>query len=140
MAPPGKHTLSCFVQYAPYELEGGWSDAQREAFGDAAVDVLEEYLPGIRERILHRQVLVPPDIERIVGIPGGNIFHGELELSQLFANRPSTRVPRFKTPLGGYYLCGSACHPGGGISGAPGRLAARRVLRDLRDPARGKVA
>jgi phytoene dehydrogenase-like protein len=135
MAPPGKHVMSCFVQYAPYSLSGAdWAD-QREAFGDAVIDVLEEHMPGLRESILHRQVLVPPDIERIVGIPGGNIFHGELRMSQLFVNRPGARAAAYRTPVPGYYLCGSSTHPGGGISGAPGRLAALRVLRDLDRPA-----
>jgi phytoene dehydrogenase-like protein len=131
MAPPGKHVMSCFVQYAPYRLAtGDWDDEQREAFGDAVIDVLEEHMPGLRDSILHRQVLVPPDIERIVGIPGGNIFHGELRLTQLFANRPGARAAAYRTPVPGYYLCGSSTHPGGGISGAPGRLAALRALRD----------
>ena len=133
MAPPGKHVLSCFVQYAPYELaDGAWSDAQREAFGDAVVRTLAEYAPGIENQILHRQVLVPPDIERIAGIPGGNIFHGELRLSQLFLLRPDPSAAAFRTPLPGYYLCGSSTQFGGGISGGPARLAALRVLDDLR--------
>ncbi len=133
MAPPGKHVLSCFVQYAPYELaDGAWSDAQREAFGDAVVRTLAEYAPGIENQVLHRQVLVPPDIERIAGIPGGNIFHGELRLSQLFLLRPDPAAASFRTPLPGYYLCGSSTQFGGGISGGPARLAALRVLSDLR--------
>ncbi len=133
MAPPGQHVLSCFVQYAPYRLAAGeWDDSARAEFGDAVVSVLEEFLPGVGERILHRQVLVPPDIERIAGIPGGNIFHGELRLSQLFLARPAPGLASYRTPIGGYYLCGSSTHPGGGISGAPGRLAAQRVLADFR--------
>ena len=133
MAPPGKHVVSCFVQYAPYELASGpWDDRQRDAFGDAVVRTLEEYAPGIENRILHRQVLVPPDIERIAGIPGGNIFHGELRLSQLFLLRPDPAAASFRTPLPGYYLCGSSTQFGGGISGGPARLAALRVIDDLR--------
>ncbi len=133
MAPPGRHVLSCFVQYAPWELaSGAWDEAQRDAFGDAAVRVLAEVAPGIENRILHRQVLVPPDIERIAGIPGGNIFHGELRLSQLFLLRPDPAASSFRTPLPGYYLCGSSTQFGGGISGGPARLAALRVLDDLR--------
>ncbi len=128
MAPPGHHVVSCFVQYAPYHLaEGTWDD-QREAFGDAVIDVLEEYAPGIRSLILHRQVLSPLDIERTVGIPGGNIFHGELRLSQLFLSRPAAGLASYRTPIPGYYLCGSSSHPGGGISGAPGRFAAAAIL------------
>ena len=133
MAPPGKHVLSCFVQYAPYELAAGdWDDGKREAFGDSVVRTLAEYAPGIEDQILHRQVLVPPDIEAIAGIPGGNIFHGELRLSQLFLLRPDPAAAAFRTPLPGYYLCGSSTQFGGGISGGPARLAALRVLDDLR--------
>lgn len=133
MAPPGKHVVSCFVQYAPYELKSGpWDDGQRDAFGDAVVRTLAEYAPGIGDQVLHRQVRVPPDIESIAGIPGGNIFHGELRLSQLFLLRPDPAAAAFRTPLPGYYLCGSSTQFGGGISGAPGRLAALRVLDDRR--------
>ncbi len=135
MAPPGKHVLSCFVQYLPYDLrdaEGNAADwdAARDVVGDAVVAVLEQHMPGIEQLILHRQVRTPRDIEEIAGIPGGNIFHGELRLSQLFMNRPGAEASAFATPVPGYTLCGSATHPGGGISGAPGRLAARRVLED----------
>jgi phytoene dehydrogenase-like protein len=130
MAPPGKHVLSCFVQYAPYHLAGGWNEAQREAFGDAVVDVLATYIPNIRDLILHRQVLTPVDIERIAGITGGNIFHGELTLEQLFWRRPAAGYAQYRTPIYGYYQCGSGAHPGGGIMGAPGRLAAQQILRD----------
>ena len=138
MAPPGKHVLSCFVQYAPYELaEGAWDDQRREAFGDAVVRTLSEYAPGIENQVLHRQVLVPPDIEAIAGIPGGNIFHGELRLSQLFLLRPDPAAAAFRTPLPGYYLCGSSTQFGGGISGGPARLAALRVLDDLRQSRAG---
>ena len=132
MAPPGSHVLSCFVQYAPYELaDGAWDEGRREAFGDAVVRTLAEYAPGIEDQVLHRQVLIPPDIERIAGIPGGNIFHGELRLSQLFLLRPDPAAAGFRTPLPGYYLCGSSTQFGGGISGGPARLAALRVLSDL---------
>ncbi len=130
MAPPGKCVLSCFVQYAPFELAGTTWDEQRDAFGDAVVKTLAEYAPGIESQVLHRQVRVPPDIERIAGIPGGNIFHGELRLSQLFLLRPDPAAAAFRTPLDGYYLCGSSTGFGGGISGGPGRLAALRVLND----------
>jgi phytoene dehydrogenase-like protein len=140
MAPPGKHVMSCFVQYAPYRLAGADWDHEREAFGDAVIDVLEEHMPGLRDSILYRQVLVPPDIERIVGIPGGNIFHGELRMTQLFANRPGARAAAYRTPVPGYYLCGSSTHPGGGISGAPGRLAALRALHDLERPVETRAA
>ena len=103
MAPPGKHVISCFVQYALYHLNGGWTDEKREAFGDAVVDTLAQYIPNLKQIILHRQVLTPVDIERITGISQGNIFHGELSLSQLF----------FLRPVGP-----SAAHPSKGISNA----------------------
>jgi phytoene dehydrogenase-like protein len=129
MAPPGKHVMSCFVQYAPYELaEGDW-DARREAFGDAVVDTIAERAPNIHDVILHRQVLTPLDLEREFGLSEGNIFQGELSLEQLFFNRPVPGWARYKTPLEGLWLCGSATHPGGGIMGAPGRIAALQVLR-----------
>ncbi len=112
MAPPGKHVMSCFVQYAPYRLaDGEWTDAKREAFGDAVVDVLARYFPDIRDIILHRQVLTPVDVERITGITEGNIFHGELNLSQLFFLRPAAGYAKYRTPIKGYYQCGSGTHP-----------------------------
>ena len=133
MAPPGKHVMSCFVQYAPYKLAAGeWTDETREAFGDAVVDVLERYFPDIRDIILHRQVVTPLDIERTVGISEGNIFHGELNLSQLFFLRPAAGHAKYRTPIKGYYQCGSGTHPGGGIMGAPGRLGALEALKDAR--------
>ena len=130
MAPPGKHVMSCFVQYAPYEIEGGWTDAKREAFGDAVVDTLAEYIPNLKEIIVGRQVLTPKDIEDTIGISQGNIFHGELTLSQLFFLRPAPGWARYRTPIRGYYQCGSGAHPGGGIMGAPGKLAAQEALKD----------
>jgi phytoene dehydrogenase-like protein len=132
MAPPGKHVMSCFVQYAPYHLAAGTWDEQREAFGDAVVDVIAERAPGIRERILHRQVVTPLDMERDVGLTEGNIFQGELSLEQLFFNRPLPGWSRFRTPVPGLWLAGSSAHPGGGIMGAPGRLAALAVLAEGR--------
>jgi phytoene dehydrogenase-like protein len=128
MAPPGKHVMSIFVQYAPYQLNGGWTDARREALGDAVIDTLAEYAPNLPGAILHRQVVTPADIERVVGISEGNIFHGELTLHQLFFLRPVPAWARFRTPIGGLYQCGSGTHPGGGVMGAPGRLAALEIL------------
>jgi phytoene dehydrogenase-like protein len=144
VAPPGKHILSCFVQYAPYHLKsrpeglhherGGapplaphW-DAQREAFGDTVIDTIAEYAPNIRDIILHRQVLTPLDLERDFGLTEGNIFQGELSLEQLFFARPVPGWSQYKTPIQNLWMCGSATHPGGGIMGAPGRNAARRIL------------
>jgi len=131
MAPPGKHVMSCFVQYAPYHLaEGNW-EGQREAFGDAVVNTLSQYIPNLKKIILHRQVLSPRDIEKTIGLSGGNIFQGELSLSQLFFLRPVPGYAQYRTPIRGYYQCGSGTHPGGGITGAPGRLAAIEILKDL---------
>ena len=131
MAPPGKHVISCFVQYAPYHLApelGSWDD-QREAFGDAVVDRIAEFAPGIRDSILFRNVQTPLDIERTTGLTEGNIFQGELSLEQLFFNRPVPGYARFRTPVRDLWLGGSSTHPGGGIMGANGRLAAMDVLR-----------
>jgi len=134
MAPPGKHVMSCFVQYAPYQLDpslGGW-DEQREAFGDAVVNRIAEFAPDLPSKILHRQVMTPLDIERTTGLTEGNIFQGELSLEQLFFSRPVPGWARYRTPLRNLWMCGSATHPGGGIMGASGRLAALHVLRSLR--------
>ncbi len=134
MAPPGKHIMSCFVQYAPYHLADGlgtWDD-QKEAFGEAVLSTIEERVPKIRDLILHMQVQTPLDIERTVGLSEGNIFQGELSLEQLFFNRPVPGWARYKTPVRGLYMNGSATHPGGGIMGANGRLAALEVLKDTR--------
>jgi phytoene dehydrogenase-like protein len=139
MAPPGKHVMSCFVQYAPYELapelggHAGW-DQQRDAFGDNVIDTIAEFAPNIRDIVVGRQMLTPLDIERDFGLSEGNIFQAELSLEQLFFNRPVPGWARFRTPIDGLWLGGSAAHPGGGIMGAPGRLVAQEVLRS---PARG---
>jgi phytoene dehydrogenase-like protein len=135
VAPPGKHVLSCFVQYAPYKLREGTWDEKREAFGDTVVDTICEYAPNLKKLILHRQVLTPLDLEREWSLSEGNIFQGELSLEQLFFLRPVPGWARYRTPLAGLYLCGSATHPGGGIMGAPGRLAALEVLKDVRGAA-----
>jgi phytoene dehydrogenase-like protein len=129
MAPPGKHVMSIFVQYAPYQLNGGWTDARREAFGDAVVDTLARFAPNIRQLILHRQVITPLDIERITGLSEGNIFSGELALHQLFFLRPVPQWAKYRTPVRGYWQCGAGTHPGGGIMGATGRLAALEILK-----------
>jgi phytoene dehydrogenase-like protein len=139
VAPPGKHVMSCFVQYAPYDLrephvEGAadnsvpqW-DQHREAFGDAVIDTIAEHAPNLKNLILHRQVLTPLDIERTFGLTEGNIFQGELTLEQLFFMRPAPGWADYKTPIGGLFTCGSAAHPGGGIMGAPGRNGALKAM------------
>ena len=130
MAPPGKHVMSCFVQYAPFKLNGGWTPDRKEAFGDAVVDAITEFAPSFKNLILHRQVVTPDDLESVFGLTEGNIFHGELALNQLFVMRPTAEWARYDTPIAGYYQCGSGTHPGGGITGQPGRLAALRILKD----------
>ncbi|MDB5867111.1 MAG: crtI [Betaproteobacteria bacterium] len=132
MAPPGKHVMSIFVQYVPYKVNGGWTDAKREAFGDAVIDTVAEYAPNIKSAILHRQVITPADIERIVGISEGNIFHGELALEQMFFLRPVPGWAQYATPVDGLYQCGSGTHPGGGVMGASGRNAAMAILKASR--------
>jgi phytoene dehydrogenase-like protein len=134
MAPPGKHVMSCFVQYAPYHLADGavWDDRMRDAFGDTVVQTIAQFAPNLPDLILHRQVLTPFDIERELGLTEGNIFQGELSLEQLFFSRPVPGWARYRTPIRDLWLCGSASHPGGGIMGAPGRLAALEVLRERR--------
>jgi phytoene dehydrogenase-like protein len=132
MAPPGCHVMSCFVQYAPYHLEGGapWDDEKREAFGQNVIDTLEERFPDIRQRIVGQQFITPKDIEDITGLSEGNIFAGELSLEQLFFNRPVPGWARYRTPVKDLWMCGSATHPGGGIMGAPGRIAALEYLKE----------
>jgi phytoene dehydrogenase-like protein len=128
MAPPGKHVMSIFVQYAPYHLNGGWSDARREELGNTVVETLAQYAPNLKGAILHRQVITPADIERIVGLAEGNIFQGELSLQQMFFLRPAPAWARYRTPIRGLYQCGAGTHPGGGVMGASGRNAALAIL------------
>jgi phytoene dehydrogenase-like protein len=131
VAPPGKHVVSCFVQYAPYDLADGpesWPE-HREAFGDAVVDTVAEYCPGFKESILHRQVLSPWDLEQSMGLTEGNIFHGELTLEQLFFLRPTPSLSQYRTPIRKLWTCASGVHPGGGIMGAPGKLAALEMMK-----------
>jgi phytoene dehydrogenase-like protein len=132
VAPPGKHVMSCFVQYAPYHLKEGTWDDKREEFGDAVISTLAEYAPNLPGIIRHRQVLTPLDLEREWGLSEGNIFQGELTLEQLFFLRPAPGWAQYRTPVRQLYMCGSATHPGGGIMGAPGRNAALRILADTR--------
>ena len=131
LAPEGKHTLSIFAQYAPYNLASGSWDERREDIGDSVVATLERNAPGLSDLVEDRLVLGPPDLEERFGLTGGNIFHGELLPDWLFDRRPARGWHRHRWPLPGLYLCGSAAHPGGGVCGAPGRNAARAVLEDL---------
>jgi phytoene dehydrogenase-like protein len=132
LCPPGHHVMSLFVQWGPYHLkEGTWPEI-REQVGDQIIDTLEEYAPNIRKIIIGREVLSPWDLEKIFGLTEGNIFHGEMTPDQLFFLRPAPRFANYRTPIRGLYLCGSGAHPGGGVMGAPGKNAAREILRDLR--------
>jgi len=133
LAPPGKHVMSCFVQYAPYHLANGTWDEKRNEFGDAVIDTLTEYAPNLKNIILGRQVITPLDLEREWGLTEGNIFQGELSLEQLFFLRPVPGWAQYRTPIKNLFMCGSATHPGGGIMGAPGRLAAIEMLKGLKN-------
>ncbi|HEX9724157.1 MAG TPA: NAD(P)/FAD-dependent oxidoreductase [Vicinamibacteria bacterium] len=134
LAPPGRHVMSIMMQYAPYRLrDENWGD-RREALGDAVVDTLDEYAPKLKDSVLHRQVLTPPDLEETYGLPEGSLHHGDLALDQLFFMRPVPGWARYGTPVPNLYLCGSGTHPGGGISGAPGYNASRQILRDWGNP------
>jgi len=130
LAPPGRHILTCFVQYVPYRLRDGNWDDKRELLGDRVVKKIGEYAPNVPNAIVARQVLTPLDLERTYGLTEGNIFHGDLRLEQLFFMRPVPGWAQYRTPIDGLYLCGAGTHPGGGVTGAPGRNAAHQVLRD----------
>ena len=131
LTPPGKHILSCFVMYAPYHLaEGDW-ETQREPLGDAVQATLDEFFPGFSELVLHREIVTPQDIENLIGLSEGNIFAGELFSSQLFTHRPAPGWNQYRTPIRGYYQCGSGTHPGGCVSGGPGKLAAQQIINDI---------
>jgi phytoene dehydrogenase-like protein len=132
LAPPGKHIMGIFVQYAPYSLRDGDWDQCKEQFADRCIEVLAEYAPNIRQSIIHRHVISPRDLECNYTLTGGNIFHGDMTLDQLFCMRPIAGWAQYRTPIHGLYLCGAGTHPGGGVMGAPGYNAAREVLADWR--------
>jgi len=132
LAPPGRHIMTCFVQYVPYALRRGSWDEQRELLGDRVVEMIARHAPNVPGSIEARQVLTPLDLERTYGLTEGNIFHGDLVLEQLFFMRPVSGWARYRTPVDGLYLCGAGTHPGGGVTGAPGYNAARQILRDLK--------
>jgi phytoene dehydrogenase-like protein len=132
LAPEGKHVMTCFIQYVPYRLKKGTWDENRELLGDRVVRKIGEYAPNVPGSVVARQVLTPLDLERTYGLTEGNIFHGDLNLEQLFFMRPVAGFAQYRTPVEGLYLCGAGTHPGGGVTGAPGHNAARRVLKDLR--------
>jgi len=132
LAPPGLHVMTCFVQYLPYRLAAGTWDSSRDELGDRVVARVGRFAPNVPAAIVARQVLTPLDLERVYGLTEGNIFHGDISPDQLFHMRPVPGWARYATPLDGLYLCGAGAHPGGGVTGAPGYNAARRVLADLR--------
>lgn len=131
LAPAGQHVLSVIAQFAPYKLKGDWK-ARREALGDAVVETLAAYVPGLKGLVVGRQVLTPVDLEETYGVSGGHVLHGEPALDQLFTMRPLLDWAQYRTPVRGLYLCGSGTHPGGGVTGAPGFNASREIRKDLR--------
>jgi phytoene dehydrogenase-like protein len=133
LAPEGTHVMTCFVQYVPYALREGTWDERRNAFADQVVRTIGAYAPNVPGAITAMKVLTPLDLERTYGLTEGNIFHGDLNIEQLFFMRPVPGWAGFRTPVDGLYLCGAGVHPGGGVTGAPGYGAAHRVLKDVRD-------
>ncbi|MGB5879613.1 MAG: hypothetical protein WBH85_06250, partial [Thermoanaerobaculia bacterium] len=127
LAPDGHHVFSILVHFAPYNLDGGWSETGKEQLYEAALDTLAEYAPGIRQIVVGRQILSPADLEERYGVNGGHLHHGEHSTDQLLS-RPTPECIRYRTPFPGLFLCGSGSHPGGGITCAPGGLAARSIL------------
>ena len=132
MSPPGKHVMSCFVQYAPYHLKGSDWDTERDNFGDVVQKTLTDFFPNFSDLVLQREVVTPLDIERTVGLSEGNIFAGEFMGPQMYFFRPAPGWNQYRTPIKGYYQCGSGTHPGGCVMGAPGKLAATQILGDLK--------
>jgi len=134
VAPPGKHTMTCFVQYAPTTLKDGSWENHRDAVASTVLDTIDELAPGVRSLVRQWQVVTPTDIEQTLGLTGGNIDQGDITPDQIFSFRPIPGWANYRTPIAGLYLCGSATHPGGGVMGAPGHNAAKVVLADLLGP------
>jgi phytoene dehydrogenase-like protein len=135
MAPPGKHFMSCFIQYCPHKIEGrDWTTEEKDQFAQTVIDQIGNYSPDFKDLIVHYEVRTPQTIEEEIGITEGNIFHGELTMDQLLFNRPVPGYAQYRGPVGGLYMCGSSTHPGGGVMAAPGANAAREILADLRRP------
>lgn len=132
LAPPGLYVVNIFGGHAPYALKGGWDQQQRNALYEAVLQAWEVFAPNVRDLIVHHEILVPPDLESLVGLPGGNIFHGNLDLDQIFIQRPAPKFADYRSPIRGMYQCGASTHPGGGVMGVAGHNAAREVLRDRR--------
>jgi phytoene dehydrogenase-like protein len=136
LAPPDRHIMTCFVQYVPYKLASGTWDSRRDELGDKVIARISTFAPNVAQSVLARQVLTPLDLERTYALTEGNIFHGDVRPDQLFHMRPVPGWARYATPVRGLYLCGAGAHPGGGVTGAPGLNAARRVLADLKQRGR----
>ena len=135
LAPPGQHVASLFVQHVVPQLPGerSWSDDnERQAFADVVIDTVNAHAPNFRNAIIDRQILSPLDLERRFGLVDGDIFHGQLSLDQLFSARPVLGYADYRMPVDGLYLCGAGAHPGGGVTGIPGRSAARVMIKDLK--------
>jgi phytoene dehydrogenase-like protein len=135
MTPPGKHFMSCFVQYVPPKVRGkDWTDEDRDAFGATVINQINEYAPGFKDLVLHAEVRTPRELENEIGMTEGNIFHGELTMDQLMFNRPIPGFAQYRGPVKGLWMCGSSNHPGGGVMAAPGANAAREILMDMKKP------
>lgn len=134
LCPPGKHLMSMFIQYAPFTRKDGkeWNDTTKKEFAERVFKIVGEYAPGFESRVDQYQVITPVDLEREYGMTGGNIFHGEMTLDQLFFMRPLPKHADFRTPIRNMYLCGSGCHPGGGVMGSPGYISAKIVMKESR--------
>jgi phytoene dehydrogenase-like protein len=133
LAPPGQHVASLFCQHVAPQLPNGESwDRHRERVADLMIDTVNAYAPNFKGAVLGRQIMSPLDLERTFGLIGGDIFHGALQLDQLFSARPMLGYADYRGPLPGLYMCGSGTHPGGGVTGAPGHNAAREILADFR--------
>ncbi|XP_053407080.1 pyridine nucleotide-disulfide oxidoreductase domain-containing protein 2-like isoform X2 [Mercenaria mercenaria] len=132
LAPPGHHVVLLFTQYTPYNLADGqtWDEKNKNAYADTVFDCIEQYAPGFTDSVVGRDILTPPDLEAVFGLTGGNIFHGAMSLDQLYMSRPTTVLSNYRSPLSRLYLCGSGAHPGGGVMGSAGRLAAQTVIED----------
>ena len=127
LAPEGHEVVSILAQFAPYELNGGWTDAAREELGDRVVARLTQHTTGLEESIVARHIMTPKDLETHYNLTGGNLFHVEHAIDQLLG-RPVPSCAGYKTPIPGLFLCGSGSHPGGGVTCAPGALATRAIL------------
>jgi phytoene dehydrogenase-like protein len=133
LAPAGAHVASLFCQHvAPVLPDGASWDDHRDAVADLMIDTVDRFAPNFKASVIARQVLSPLDLERTFGLVGGDIFHGALDLNQIFAARPMLGHADYRGPIPGLYMCGSGTHPGGGVTGAPGHNAAREILKDFR--------